>query len=144
MKESVFIASRTYRFCRRSKKISVLKTWSSGLNQLDKCYNSIVITVNTSTYYKARFIINPNLLSVIVNVILSVILDLKCCFRLNLLIFKCYIMPLLQLTLLWQTSIWYRNSPLICSLNQWTGFYVIGTSGMKELSYLCWLIHFNG
>ena len=27
-----------------------------------------------------------------------------------------------------------ENSPLICRANQWTGFYMIGTSAMKELS----------
>ena len=26
-----------------------------------------------------------------------------------------------------------ETSPLICVVNQWTGFYVIGTSIMKEL-----------
>ena len=26
-----------------------------------------------------------------------------------------------------------ETSPLICSANQWTGFYMIGTSVMKEL-----------
>ena len=29
-----------------------------------------------------------------------------------------------------------ETSPFICSLNQWTGFFVIGTSVMKELSLL--------
>ena len=27
-----------------------------------------------------------------------------------------------------------ETSPLICRVNQWTGFYMIGTSVMKELS----------
>ena len=27
-----------------------------------------------------------------------------------------------------------ENSPLICSANQWTSFYIIGTSVMKELN----------
>ena len=26
-----------------------------------------------------------------------------------------------------------ETSPLICSANQWTGFYIVGTSVMKEL-----------
>ena len=29
-----------------------------------------------------------------------------------------------------------ETSPLICSANQWTGFYMIGTSVMKELNWL--------
>ena len=31
-------------------------------------------------------------------------------------------------------SLSYKSSPLICSVNQWTGFYRIGTSFMKELN----------
>ena len=27
------------------------------------------------------------------------------------------------------------TSPLICKANQWTGFYILGTSIMKELDY---------
>ena len=38
-----------------------------------------------------------------------------------------------QLTLFWRRSLSYRNHPLICCANQWTGFYVIGVSVMKEL-----------
>ena len=29
-----------------------------------------------------------------------------------------------------------ETSPMNCSANQWTGFYLIGTSVMKELTYL--------
>ena len=29
-----------------------------------------------------------------------------------------------------------ETGPLICSANEWTGFYMIGTSVLKELKYL--------
>ena len=35
------------------------------------------------------------------------------------------------------TSLTYRNSTNQCSANQWTGFYMIGTSVVKELIELC-------
>ena len=37
------------------------------------------------------------------------------------------------LTLSWRSSHHIETSPLICSAYQWTGFYMIGTSVMKEL-----------
>ena len=36
-----------------------------------------------------------------------------------------------------------ETSPLICCANQWTGFYIIGTSAMKELSALILLINYD-
>ena len=30
-----------------------------------------------------------------------------------------------------------ETSTFICCANQWIGFYMIGTSGMKELSAIC-------
>ena len=38
------------------------------------------------------------------------------------------------LTLSWRSPYHIETSPLICSANQWTGFYMIWTSIMKELS----------
>ena len=40
-----------------------------------------------------------------------------------------------MLTLSWQRSLSYRNSLLICSANQWTGFYMIEPIVMKEFRY---------
>ena len=41
-----------------------------------------------------------------------------------------------------------ETSPLICCANQWTGFCMIGTSVMKELSSYCalgyWSSHVKG
>ena len=37
-----------------------------------------------------------------------------------------------------------ETSPLICSVNQWTGFYMKGTSFMKELLVLCYFHLFAG
>ena len=37
------------------------------------------------------------------------------------------------LTLSWRSSHHIETSPLICSAYQWTGFYMIGTSAMKEV-----------
>ena len=39
----------------------------------------------------------------------------------------------LELTLSRRRSYQVETNPLICSANQWTGFYMIGTSVMKEL-----------
>ena len=39
-----------------------------------------------------------------------------------------------SLTLSWRGPYHIVTSPLICRENQWTGFYMIGTSVMKELS----------
>ena len=33
-----------------------------------------------------------------------------------------------------------ENTPLICKANQWTGLHMIGTSVMKELSFVCCLL----
>ena len=38
------------------------------------------------------------------------------------------------LTLSWRRSYHIETSPLICRANQWTGFYMIATSVIKELS----------
>ena len=38
-----------------------------------------------------------------------------------------------NLTLSWRRPLSCRTSPLICSANQWTGFYMIAASVMKEL-----------
>ena len=38
------------------------------------------------------------------------------------------------LTLLWRGSLSYRNQSIDFSANQWTGFYIIGVSVMKELT----------
>ena len=48
---------------------------------------------------------------------------------------------LLSLTISWQRPLSYRNqsidfSPLICSTNQWTGFYMNTASVLKELKLL--------
>ena len=40
---------------------------------------------------------------------------------------------MLSLTLHNRVPYHIKTSPLICSGNQWTGFYMIGTSAMKEL-----------
>ena len=38
-------------------------------------------------------------------------------------------------TLLWRRSHHIETSPLICRVNQWTGFYMIKTSVKKELKH---------
>ena len=42
-----------------------------------------------------------------------------------------------SLTLLWRNTHHIETNALICSANQWTGFYMIGTSVMKELIARC-------
>ena len=37
-----------------------------------------------------------------------------------------------------------ETSPLICRANQWAGFYMIGTSVMKELKYILRLRFYQG
>ena len=44
------------------------------------------------------------------------------------------IKPFNLLTLSWRRPLPYRASPLIFSANQWTGFYMITASVMKELN----------
>ena len=39
----------------------------------------------------------------------------------------------LQLTFSWRRPLSYRNQSIVCSANQWTGFYMITVSAMKEL-----------
>ena len=40
----------------------------------------------------------------------------------------------------WVKSLYIETSPLICKANQWTGFYMIGTSIMKVLCKIRYLI----
>ena len=40
------------------------------------------------------------------------------------------------LTLSWQRSLSQKTSPLIRRANQWTGFFMLGTSTMKALNHL--------
>ena len=41
------------------------------------------------------------------------------------------------LTLSWRMALHLETNSLICSSNQWTCFYMIGTSVMKELNRSC-------
>ena len=38
-----------------------------------------------------------------------------------------------NLILSWRNPLWYRNHPLICWANQWTAFYMITASVMKQV-----------
>ena len=42
------------------------------------------------------------------------------------------------LTLSWRRPLYIETTPLICSANQWTGFYMIAASIMKGLTQICW------